>query len=298
MVPALYKRDRSQEKTLRYSEIRPGPPLSDAIRCIWVVRGTPDQGPAPDPVVPDGCVEIVLNFAEPFEQLLGTRRVRQPLAMIVGQSTRPVVIQPTASVDLVGIRFHPWAAHLLLRIPVGELRDQLVPLEDVRSFIRPDLLEAAATACTTAARLALLMQSLQAALANARPVAGEHHALAQLVQLVVGNTATASVRELSARTGHGMRSIQRLFETHVGVAPKTLMRIARVQRALRMAQLSPTMSWTTIGARAGYFDQSHLIRDFRALVGCVPSDFRAADDSMTHALLERPVGALASSSRT
>jgi AraC-like DNA-binding protein len=219
------------------------------------------------------------------------------MAMLVGQSTRPVVIRATGRVDLVGIRLQPWAARRLLRLPASELRDLLLPLSDVPTverldaFALPDML---ASAETPKRRLAVLSRVLQPALESnaarntgARRESVPRNRVKQVVQLVVEGGSRTTIREIAAHTGYSMRAIQRMFDDDVGLAPKTLMRIARVQRALRIARESPHLPWASIGARAGYFDQSHLVRDFRELVGCAPSQFRAPGDSLTHALLER-----------
>src|SRR5215208_1331115 len=122
--------------TLRYFEQRPGPLLADAVRCIWMVQGLAGHEAAPDPVIPDGCVELVFNLADPFEQRISNGFTRQPMAMLVGQSTRPVVIRASGKIDLVGIRLQPWAARRLLQLPASELCDLLLPLSDVPTVAR------------------------------------------------------------------------------------------------------------------------------------------------------------------
>jgi AraC-like DNA-binding protein len=70
------------------------------------------------------------------------------------------------------------------------------------------------------------------------------------------------------------------------VSPTTLLRIARVQRALRLADAQPTLRWSRIGALAGYYDQPHLVREFRALVGRLPSEHRPDDASLTSTFVD------------
>jgi AraC-like DNA-binding protein len=79
--------------------------------------------------------------------------------------------------------------------------------------------------------------------------------------------------------------VQRSFEREVGLNPKMLARIARVQRAMRIADRSPTLSWSAVAAEAGYFDHSHLVRDFRQLVGCPPSELEARAGELTDVFL-------------
>ena len=94
-----------------------------------------------------------------------------------------------------------------------------------------------------------------------------------------------SVRELARRLGRSVRTLQRVFAEDVGLSPKTLLRITRIQRALALARASTPLRWSAIAVRAGYHDQSHFVRDFRALVGCAPSEFRPEEASLTSSFL-------------
>jgi AraC-like DNA-binding protein len=96
-----------------------------------------------------------------------------------------------------------------------------------------------------------------------------------------------TVRALAASAGLTARSVERILAHEVGLAPRSLLRIARVQRALALARSSPALPWGTIAARAGYHDQPHLVREFRALVGRTPSAVRADPGSLTETLRDR-----------
>ena len=80
------------------------------------------------------------------------------------------------------------------------------------------------------------------------------------------------VAELATRHGRSVRHIERLFEDHVGLAPKLYSRIARLQTALRISQQSAA-DWSSLALQAGYFDQSHMSREFRELTGETPAKF-------------------------
>jgi hypothetical protein len=76
------------------------------------------------------------------------------------------------------------------------------------------------------------------------------------------------------------------FSETLGLSPKMLARIARVQRALALARTDTLTTWSAIAASSGYFDQSHLVRDFRQLVGCLPSEFDPSRLPITDAFVE------------
>ena len=84
---------------------------------------------------------------------------------------------------------------------------------------------------------------------------------------------TIPVQELADGAGLSLRHFQRRFRQLTGLNPKHYARICRVGYAIHRKELEPEVSWTELALDAGYADQSHFIRDFKALTGTVPSEF-------------------------
>ena len=70
-----------------------------------------------------------------------------------------------------------------------------------------------------------------------------------------------------------MRSLQRLFERHVGVGPKWIIRRSRVQEAAERVARGEKVDWAATALELGFHDQAHLIRDFRSQVGFTPGAY-------------------------
>jgi AraC-like DNA-binding protein len=84
-----------------------------------------------------------------------------------------------------------------------------------------------------------------------------------------------SVRELARRMGIGDRALRAWSATHLGMGIRRFMTIRRLHRALEQRIRHPDTTWSRIAAAAGFADQSHLVRDCRALLGESPSEFLA-----------------------
>ena len=86
------------------------------------------------------------------------------------------------------------------------------------------------------------------------------------------------VESVAERLGVTARHLRRAFTEGVGIGPKEFARTVRLQRAVRTAAATSN-DWVQIAADAGYYDQAHLIADFRELVGLTPGAFlkRAGD---------------------
>jgi len=232
-----------------YGERQPAPGLRPYVRCIWWLRAP--AGGGVERVLPDGCPEIIFNRADPFRG-----RGVQPLAMAVGQLDRFLEITPTGEVDLVGIRFEPAGMHALLRLPMHELTGTSVDLDGVDRRLRRDL-EAAARRGIDALEDRLLAR------------VGRPSEASVAVACLVASGGTAAMDDLPLPA----RRLERRFRAEVGLAPKRLARIVRFHEVVRSLDRGVQPAWAPLALDAGYYDQAHMIRDFRQFAGIAPGAY-------------------------
>src|SRR4030095_6719016 len=115
---------------MRYQEIQPGKPRAPFIEFFWTLRGEPDPVErTPERILPDGCVEIILSFADRFTEIDERSDEKlQPSHFLVGKMTRPGIVKPTGSVCRIGIRFHPGGTFPFVTIPMDETTDRIIEL--------------------------------------------------------------------------------------------------------------------------------------------------------------------------
>ncbi|MDB4930429.1 MAG: transcriptional regulator, Fis family protein, partial [Myxococcaceae bacterium] len=92
----------------------------------------------------------------------------------------------------------------------------------------------------------------------------------RLVLAAAERLAGASVNAVAADLGVSERHLRRVFREAVGMGPKAFARLARFRRALRAAREGGPANWAGIAAATGYYDQAHLIEEFRAIAGVTP----------------------------
>jgi AraC-like DNA-binding protein len=242
----------------------PPPALAPAIRTIWTASGTREEFATPEPIVPDGCVELIFNLGDPFVDA-GTG-LEQPRDLLAGQMTGPVVALPTGRVDLLGVRFRPGRAGAALRTAMWRLQDQLIAASGVAAGV--DRLADDLRTVPHAARLSHLSSALahQLHLVDPSRVA---HVDAALVA-IARTGGRVAIDALARRLGISRRHLERQFEEHVGLGAKHVARIARVHAALKLLA-DEDLSGADIAAACGYSDQAHLIRDCKALTGRTPA---------------------------
>jgi AraC-like DNA-binding protein len=223
-----------------YREWEPPAPLRGSVACLWSHR----VGPDPNPVLPDGCSDLVWVAGEG--------------AHVAGPDTGPstVALEPGALV--VGLRFRPGAGGAALGLPLDELRDRRVDLPglDVPGDLPP------AAAADALARHA----------ADGLDRAAPDPVVQQAIELLAdrGADLTRIRREVEVSE----RQLRRRFGAAVGYGPKTLQRVLRFRRFLD--DLDGGTDLADAAARTGFADQPHLNRECRDLAGMTPAQLAAS----------------------
>ena len=245
-----------------YQEVPPPPLLRDWVECFWT-RGAPSATEAVHRVLPDGCTDIVLGFSS-------SRRGALAAADVVGTMTRPLVVPSHEHAAYVGVRFRPGCALAAFGVPASELTDERVDLLALWSDAFPAL-DALQQASDAASRMQALEAMLVRRLASRTPAPRE---VVEAVDRIASAHGNLSIAALGPALGVTRQHLARRFASCVGVSPKSFARILRARRALAHAKNGRVaVDWAEIAVRAGYYDQSHLVGEVRALTGLTPGQW-------------------------
>jgi AraC-like DNA-binding protein len=246
---------------------------------LWAVSDSVARsGRAPERVLPDGCPELIVHVGDPFARLIGRRWVVQPRAFLAGTLTRPWMLRAGRRVDTVGIRFRPGATTSVLPLAMAEARDRelrlasLVDASTVRALIEP-IREAE----SDTVRFAAMEDWLKARLACARP---RRSTARPAVQLILKAQGRQRIDDVARALGWSRRRIERAFAQDLGIRPKLFARIVRLNAVLATLDEPERGSAVDLALETGYFDQAHLLRDFRVLAGRAPRSRREIDGEL------------------
>ena len=255
-----------------YREFEPTGAARSFIKCFWLLDD-PSPSPEPQRVFPDGRSELIFNLAEPFENLSGIGWEKQPQSFVVGQITGPMKIRACGPAKILGVRFHPHGANRLLNIPSNELTDSVVAVRDLNSqlYSLTDDLHEGRWPEEQVRRTNEAIVSL--ASKNSR---SHDQAIGFAVREFERTRGLASIADVARETGISTRQLQRRFLAAVGITPKVFCRIQRFQHVIREME-NPNHQWTDTAISAGYYDQAHLIRDFRQFAGTPPSALETSE---------------------
>jgi AraC-like DNA-binding protein len=164
-------------------------------------------------------------------------------------------------------------AQRILGVPGAQVGNRLVDLEDVLGSFATELIERLGEAADAADRHETAQRLLATRLTEDHMTAPE---VAYAVARLRATHGAARVETLAAEVGWSRRHLTARFHEAVGLPPKALARVIRVEHATRRMRAGDPLG--DVAYAAGYADQSHFNRDFRELVGCTPTEFPNVQD--------------------
>ena len=173
--------------------------------------------------------------------------------------------------QVLGIKFTPGGFRPFLKAPASSLVNRTVPVK--RIFGRDvEALEAVLVSTRKEE------EKVKAADAFFRARAPEPDETIELVGKLVGRILQErdikTVNDLVSRTGIGKRSLQRVFNEYIGVSPKWVIRRYRLHELMERLNSGDQLDLSDLALELGYFDQAHLINDFRSIVGYSPTQYQ------------------------
>jgi AraC-like DNA-binding protein len=257
---------------MEYLGRTPSPPLDCFIERIWYCADVRPK--ARERVLPSGgTIGLAVNLAEDEIRIYdadhaGSVQARSG-SIVSGAHTRSYLIDPRQRASVIGIHFRPGGAFPFLGISPSEIVDAHVELGDLWGCDGRNLREQLLEAHSPHERFRLLEAALLRRLQRARP---GHPAARAAVEAFGAGGSPVRVRDVAAAVGLSHRRFIEVFEREVGLTPKLYARLQRFHRVKQhiavLAEAPPC--WATFAITCGYFDQSHMIRDFVGFSGMTP----------------------------
>ncbi len=256
---------------MNYAEARPSQKLASYIKCFWMLQYDGGSIDAPtESILPDGCPEIVFNLSDPFLRLHTGRDELQSRSIFVGQISRSISIKPTGSVWLFGVRLHPFGSSALVDFPISDLTDEIIDLRIACPPAGAEIESRIDEARTFAEQVIAFESFLAERLARRERF---DHLSSFACNRIIAGSGVYPIARIADETGVSERRLERRFKRTVGVSPKLFSRIVRFQAVVNSIQVSSPANLLDTALSFGYYDQSHLIRDFNEFSGVTPLAF-------------------------
>ena len=244
-------------------------PLEPYVYTIWRIQANRDY--TTETILPKGNVDLIFNFGDPIasEDInMSGNLLPASSAYVAGLYTGSFTNRPQGKVWLMGVSLKVDTCTNLLTLPLAELTNQIVEARHVFADA-PHWVEPLAEAATFAQQCDLLIGWLMQQL-NPDP----HAALVRQACLALRqHPDQARITEQAQRLHLSTRHLRRLFHQHIGIGPAAYLQMVRFVQCLHLMSTPHTL--TQIAQEAHYFDQAHFCRDFKAIAGITPQQYRA-----------------------
>ncbi len=249
-----------------------GPELGRFVESIWYARGTVPY--TREKIAPTGSTVAVFVLGD---AILETSRngagttIRAERGFLTGPHDGPAINEPTGETFAVGVVCTPIGCEPVFHQRPSPLRGRVVDLVDAwepAARLRSSLIAAS----TPTAMLDLLEHELERSCGSA--TAG-HDRCEQAVELIEADPIrpiAAIAKTLGLSHGH----LDHEFTRIVGLTPRSLARLLRMRLLLTDIDIETTTDWSELAGRYGWFDQAHMIRDFKRHTGVTPTRYVAA----------------------
>jgi AraC-like DNA-binding protein len=248
----------------------PHPTLRDCVLSISTVNAA----------LPEGVEEVVTPYPPtPFQSLMfycnkpvsmsrtDSDFETQPLSVLVGPQFSRVNVKVHHHLKAIRVDFLPGGLHRILGIPASQLFDNGFDCEDFFGSQMKQVNEQLQAIPDLESGKAIVETFLLQQVKNLRDIQALDHAL----RILLNSNGNISIEKIASLSCLSLRQFERKCQEKIGMNPKLYARVLRFSHAYRMHEAFPQLSWIQIAHSAGYYDQMHMIRDFKVFAGVNPS---------------------------
>src|SRR5215831_9484068 len=253
----------------KYQEFIPHSSLQDAVKRFWILEKEYGAEDGIEEVSPDACVELILNFGNPYSVIGGSAKRELPNVCLFGLLAKPLRLRAEGLVKIVAVRFFAWGAFLFLKNAAGRTDVTNVDLDPTWQQV------------VQRARVLVQGENYQKAVEEIEDfliglrlnILFDPKQVRTAAKLLYPTRGQFRVAELADYCRLSLRQLQRQFDQTTGVSPKALARAIRFESIRERLMFNPNVNLTDLAYEFGYSDQAHFIKDFKALTGKTPGEF-------------------------
>jgi AraC-like DNA-binding protein len=222
-------------------------------------------------VVPNGLFELIF-YLEDIPESSDQQKSISDQIIITGQLKNFHDLKITGKISLFAIYFHPHGLSMFLDLPMKELFNHSVPLKYILkgrvSQLEDELLEASSIQEKITISERFLMAQIHK---NEKKY--QYDRIRNVVNQINQSKGIVKIEDLADASFLSRKQFERTFVDFIGTTPKQFLKIVRFQNAIHEKSKNPQLSLTELALHCGYFDQAHMINDFKMLSGITPKNY-------------------------
>ncbi len=255
---------------LQYEELIPALPLQEYIECYWILKS---EIPLVEELcLPDGSVSFIFNFGSPYyraschspKEWTEVKKISMP-----HQGKESILINQNEPIELIGVRFKPYGMASFYGVSMVDYSPPFLLHEpQIENWVHG--FHALWETTNISERIIMIEKVLLNQLKDAVPV---DELVLNAVTEIVKKSGNLRISDLLDHLCVSKSNLEKKFQEHIGLSPKILCNILRFNSIIYDQQQYPTPSLTELTYKQGFFDQSHLVHNFRSFTGLPPGKF-------------------------
>lgn len=269
---------------MNYQTYLPEPHLMSLVKFYWTLEIPVQKNVQRQLILPDGCIDMIFILGNDVKRYTsGDEFIIQPRAMVLGQITEPFYVEPTGQVNSFAVRFYPYGFANFVDTPIQGLANKETPIELLfGSELSTQLVGEIIQATGTRERITILNRFLTNMLKDTVTI---DNIVKSTIDAILSSKGNSSINTIMKADPSKRRQLERKFLKTIGISPKQLGKVIRLQSALQMLLNQQAESLTEIAYENDYYDQAHFIKDFKEFTGTTPGHFLDDDKMVLSSLL-------------
>jgi AraC-like DNA-binding protein len=261
---------------MQYSEVLPADVFTRHAESYWHVTACMGTEESPVELLLPTCTFNIIVTDQPCSVKLTTESnwiKLRPGAVFFGQRNRSIQIKSKRKLNICGIRFKPFAFANIINTPVFQLNDSFIPLSSIfpinklTSSLIQKIIETNQIENKTR-----LLDELMCDLFKQSSLSIDEQLRAQL-NYILDRKGVVKIKDIFEEFNVSKVTLHKNFINKVGLTPKKVSQIWRMNHLLQMKEEFPEENLTSLCLNAGFYDQAHFIKDFRLLFGLSPRKY-------------------------
>ncbi len=267
---------------MEYLEILPEEIFSHHVESYWQLSIAPCSNDTPIELLLPTCTFNIILTNQPCAvktMKSASWTPLQPGGVFLGQTNSSIYIKSEKPLKVSGIRFKPHAFANIIRMPVFLLNNELTKLDKLFEIdkLSSSLIRKIIKSKKSVVIFSLLNDLMYALFKNSLPV---DEVIRAQINYILDRRGAVKIGELLEKFKVSKVTLRKHFINKVGLTPKKVSQIWRMNHMLLMKEEFPENNLTTLCLNAGFYDQAHFIKDFRLLFGLAPRKFFRQNDEL------------------
>ena len=257
---------------MSFALFKPSAFLSQYVKHYWTLENCCPPGVEyTHRVVPSGLFELIL-YLKNRPRTDDSRKSINDNLLVSGQLKDYYDLRISGNLSLFSINFHPHGLAMFLDIPLHELFEHTVPLrylvKDRVNKLEDELLNTE----NNLERVRIAEEFLISSLRESESVRN-YDRIRHIINKINHSRGTMDIKSLASDSFLSRKQFERTFSSIIGATPKQFLRVVRFQNAIYIRSRDPGLNLTELSHKCGYFDQAHMINDFKKFSGVTPKQF-------------------------